>query len=470
MQAAITARLGTRAGRREWVGLAVLALPTLLVSIDVFVMLMALPRLSSALGATGTQQLWIADMYGFTLSGCMVTMGTLGDRIGRRRLLLMGAAGFAGASILAAFSTSPTMLIAARALLGIAGATLAPSILALISDMFRDPAQRATAIGAWLVCFMGGAVLGPVVGGTMLEHLWWGSVFLLGVPAMALLLALGPVLVPESRNPGAGRLDLVSVAQSLAAILPVVYGLKELARGGWRPLPVLAIAAGVAFAIVFVRRQRRLEAPLVDVRLFTRPALSTALVSMLLGTMLMGAIMLFVTQHLQLVEGLSPLRAGLALMPAVAASIVSFQLSPIVARRVPVAHLVAGGLCVSVAGLLVIAGVGPASELAPLVAGWTLVSLGAGPLVTLGTNLVIGSVPPENAGSAAAVSETSNELGFALGIAILGSLATAIYQGQAFSDGLRAAAAVSAVALAGVIVLVVTVLRHVQPLGEAAGA
>ncbi|MBX6722659.1 MAG: MFS transporter, partial [Dactylosporangium sp.] len=253
-----------RAGRRQWAGLAVLALPTLLVSIDVFVMLLALPRLSADLGADATQQLGIMDIYGFMVSGFLITMGNLGDRIGRRRLLMAGAAGFGLASLAAAFATSPGMLIAARGLLGVAGATLAPSTLALISTMFRDPRQRSLAIGVWLVCFMGGATIGPVVGGAMLANFWWGSVFLLGVPAMALLLVLGPLVLPEDRNPDAVPPDLLSVALSLAAILPVIYGLKELARHGWQPLPAAALAAGGALGVVFARRQRALAHPLLD--------------------------------------------------------------------------------------------------------------------------------------------------------------------------------------------------------------
>jgi len=212
--------------------------------------------------------LWITDIYGFMVAGFLVTMGTLGDRIGRRRLLLLGAAGFGAASVLAAYSVSPQMLIAARALLGIAGATLAPSTLALVSNMFKDPRQRSLAIGVWLVCFISGTAVGPVVGGLLLENFWWGSVFLLGTPAMLLLVA-GPVLLPECRSPQAGRLDLTSVALSLVAILPAIYGLKELARNGWQP----ARLSGV----VFVRRQHRLADPLLDLRLFASRAFSTAL-------------------------------------------------------------------------------------------------------------------------------------------------------------------------------------------------
>jgi DHA2 family multidrug resistance protein-like MFS transporter len=498
-----------RAGRREWVGLAVLALPTLLISIDVFVMLLALPKLSADLGAGATQQLWIMDAYGFLLSGFMITMGTLGDRIGRRRLLLIGAAGFGAASVLAAFSTSAEMLIVARALLGIAGATLAPSILALISNMFHDRKQRGLAVGIWLVCFMGGAALGPVVGGAMLEAFWWGSVFLLGVPAMLLLLALGPFLVPEHRAPSAGRLDPTSVLLSLAAILPVIYGLKELAKAGWAAGPAAAIVVGAAFGVAFVRRQRRLADPLLDLRLFASRPFTAALASMLLGTMLMGAMMLFITQHLQLVQGLSPLRAGLWMLPAVGASVVTFLVSPLLARRIRPAYLIGGGLAVSVTGLLLLTRVGAEGGLAPLVVGFAVVNLGAGPLVTLGTDLVVSSAPKERAGSAAAVSETSNEFGFALGIATLGSLGTFVYRREiadaippdlpaeqtdaireglagasaaaadlpavlaaaraAFTAELHVAAAVSAAILAVVAVLAAVALRSITPSGANRG-
>lgn len=511
MHDANTAVTGPRAGRREWIGLAVLALPTLLVSIDVYVMLLALPYLSGDLGAGATEQLWIIDIYGFMLSGFLVTMGTLGDRIGRRRLLLIGASAFALASVASAYATSPEMLIAARALLGVAGATLAPSTLSLISTLFADPRQRGTAIGIWAMCFSVGAIIGPLVGGAMLENFWWGSVFLLGVPAMVLLLVLGPVLLPEYRDSGAGRLDLASVALSLAAILPVIWGLKELAKDGSQWLPAtVAIVAGLAVGVVFVRRQRSLASPLLDVRLFAHRSFSTALVSILFGTLLMGAIMMFITQYFELVKGLSPLRAGLWMLPAVAANTVSFMVSPMLGRRFRPAYVIGSGLVISVAGLLVMTQVESASSPAALATGFALMFLGAGPLVTLGTGLVIGSAPQEKAGSAAAINETSGQFGFALGIAALGSIGAAVYHGslslpsgvpaeaaraatesitgatgaaaslpaplgqallaparEAFTSGLNVVAVVSAVLLAGVAILAVTLLKHVPPTGQA---
>ncbi|MGH3382563.1 MAG: MFS transporter [Actinoallomurus sp.] len=503
--------MNTNAGKREWIGLAVLALPTLLVSIDVFVLLLALPRLSTDLGAGSTEQLWIMDIYGFMVAGFLVTMGTLGDRIGRRRLLLIGAAGFGAASVLAAYSTSAGMLIAARALLGIAGATLAPSTLGLISNMFTVPRQRAVAISVWMACFMGGAALGPLVAGVLLDHFWWGSVFLLGVPAMVLLLVLGPVLLPEYRDAGAGRIDLPSVVLSLAAILPVVYGLKELARGGWQPVPAAAVVVGTAAGWVFVRRQRGLADPLLDVRLFGRRTFSAALGSMLFGTMLMGAIMMFITEYFQLVQGLSPLRSGLCMLPGIGASLVSFLLSPHLARLVRPAYLIGGGMAVSVCGLLLIARADATSGLAAVMIGFAVSNFGAGPMVTLGTDLVVGSAPVEKAGSAGAMNQTSGELGFALGIAALGSLGTVVYRDrvsvpagvpadaarethdtlagattaaarlpgrlgtglldsarEAFTSGMHVAATVSAVLLVVVAVVVATLLRDAGQEPEAA--
>ncbi|MDQ7905924.1 MFS transporter [Phytohabitans sp. ZYX-F-186] len=499
-----------KAGTREWIGLAVLALPSLLVAIDLFVLLLALPHLSADLAPTNNEQLWILDVYGFLLAGFMITMGTLGDRIGKRRLMLIGAVGFVAASVLAAYSTSPEMLVAARALLGIAGAALGPTMLGLIGAMFQDPRQRTTAIGVWMVCMMGGIALGPVVGGVMLEHFWWGSVFLLGVPAMVLLLVLGPILLPPGGGDGrhGGRLDLASVGISLAAILPGIYGLKELARNGWEVVPLAALGFGVAMGVVFVRRQRRLADPLLDLRLFASRAFTTALVSMLVNTMLPGATMVLLTQFLQLVEGLSPLDAGLALVPAALAGIVSVQVAPLLARRIRPAHLIAAGMAVAATGLVVVTQSGTAVG---LVAGFALINFGTGPLITLGTNIVIGAVPPEKAGSAASISQVSNEFGFALGIATMGSLAAAVYRsdvagtlpagapaaardtlagaaaavpqlpgplGEAvlasaragFTSGLHAVAAVSAVLVVGVAVAALVLLRHVPTVGSPAVA
>jgi DHA2 family multidrug resistance protein-like MFS transporter len=278
----------------------------------------------------------------------------------------------------------------------------------------------------------------------MLEHFWWGSVFLLGVPAMVALLVVGPRLLPEHRDTSAGRIDLTSVALSLGAILPVIYGLKELAKNGLGAVPVAAVLMGLALGVTFVRRQKTLADPLLDLKLFSNRAFTTALGSLMSCTLLMGATMVFVTQYLQLVAGLSPLQAGLWTLPGMCCSILSFQLSPLAARRVRPAYLISGGIGLAVIGLAVIALTPAVGGLAFVVLGFSLASLGAGPLVTLGTDLVVGSAPVEKAGSAAALNETSAEFGFALGIAVMGTIATAIYRGHvadAIPSGVPAAAA-----------------------------
>jgi DHA2 family multidrug resistance protein-like MFS transporter len=503
----------SKATRREWIGLAVLALPTLLVSLDIFVILLALPHLSTALEATSTQQLWILDVYGFMVGGFLITMGTLGDRIGRRRLLLIGAAAFGVSSISAAYSTSAEMLIASRTLLGVAGATLTPSTLSLIMNLFQDPKQRASAVGIWGGCFLVGAIVGPIVGGFMLERFWWGSVFLLGVPAMVLLLAVGPRLLPEYRDPNAGRLDPTSVALSLAALLSIIFGLKELAKSGVKPTSIAAIVVGVIAGTAFLRRQLRLDHPLLDLSLFANRAIRTTLMGLLANTVFTGGTMVLLTQHLQLVDGLSPLKAGLALVPGMVGAIVSLQVAPLLARRVRPAYLLAVGLSVAVAGLLVLSQSDATSGLAGLVVGFAIMGIGGGPLVALGTNLVVGSAPLEKAGSAAGVAQTSSELGYALGIATMGSLGTLVYRMQiadsiplglpsaaanaardtlagataaaqqlpsdvgaallapardAFTSGLHVAAGMAALVLAGIAILIVSSLRHLPPIGQEA--
>jgi DHA2 family multidrug resistance protein-like MFS transporter len=407
---------------------------------DLTVLHLAVPAISADLQPSSAQLLWIVDIYGFMLAGSLITMGTLGDRIGRRRLLLIGGAAFGFASLLAAFSTSAEMLIAARALLGVAGATLAPSTLSLIRTMFLDPHQRTIAIGIWVTSFSAGAVIGPPLGGVLLEFFWWGSVFLLAVPVMAVLLVLGPILLPEYRDPEAGRLDLPSAALSLAAVLAVIYGLKQVAQDGLGWLPAVAIVTGVILGLVFVQRQRRLADPLIDLQLFRVPAFSVSLAIYLIATFVAFAAFLFIFQYLQLVLGLSPLRAALWAVPSFAAFIVGSMLTPPIVRRVRPVYVISGGLALAAAGYGLMTQVDQGSGLPVLVTASVIFSLGEAPVFTLATDLVVGTAPAERAGSAAAISETSSELGGALGIAILGTIGTALYRGQV-ADGIPAGVA-----------------------------
>ena len=303
------------ATRKEWIGLAVLALPCVLYSMDLTVLNLAVPSLSAELRPSAAELLWIVDIYGFLVAGSLITMGTLGDRIGRRKLLMVGATVFGIASVLAAFATSSAMLIATRAMMGVAAATLAPSTLSLIRNMFHDAHERTIAISIWIMSYSAGAAIGPVVGGLLLENYWWGSVFLINVPVMLLLLAIGPVLLPEFRDEKAGRIDILSAAESLVAVLAVIYGLKRLAEGGSAGIAILSVAAGVTIGIAFLRRQARLADPLIDLRLFRIPSFSAALAVNLFGFLTAFATFLFIAQYLQSVLGMSPLRAGLWGLP-----------------------------------------------------------------------------------------------------------------------------------------------------------
>jgi MFS transporter, DHA2 family, multidrug resistance protein len=503
-----------RAGRREWIGLAVIALPCLLATMDLEVLNLAVPALSADLQPSSAQLLWIIDIYGFMVAGSLITMGTLGDRIGRRRLLLIGAAAFGVASVLAAFSTSAEMLIATRALLGVAGATLAPSTLSLIRNMFADPRQRTVAIAVWATSFSVGAAIGPVLGGVLLEWFWWGSVFLLAVPVMVLLLLVGPVLLPEFRDPDAGRLDLVSAVLSLASVLLVIYGLKQLAQDGLGWEPGLSVVTGLAVGVVFIRRQGTLADPLLDLSLFANRALSASLATFTLSLFVAFGSFLFVAQYLQLVLGLSPLEAGLWLLPSSAGLVLGSMLTPLLARRASPALVMAAGLVLAAVGFGLLTQVDGASGLGMLVVGSVVFSLGVAPVGTLATDLVVGAAPPERAGAAAALSETGAELGGALGIAVLGSIGTAAYRGrvadaipagvpseaaaaardtlggavaaaqqlpdqlgvalldaarQAFTHGLHLTAASSAAVAAGLAVLAAVLLRGVGPSSGPAG-
>jgi MFS transporter, DHA2 family, multidrug resistance protein len=496
-----------RATRREWIGLAVIALPCLLYSMDLTVLFLAVPHLSADLQPSATQLLWITDIYGFLLAGSLITMGTLGDRIGRRKLLLTGAAAFGAASILAAFSTSVELLIAARALLGVAGATLAPSTLSLLRTMFADPRQRTLAIGVWISSFSAGAAIGPLAGGVLLERFWWGSVFLLAVPVMALLLILGPRLLPEYRDPEAGRLDLGSAGLSLVAVLLVIWGLKQLAQDGLGLPPALSILAGLGVGVMFVRRQQSLADPLLDLRLFRSRAFSAALAANTLDFFVEFGALLFIAQYLQLVLGLSPLQAGLWMLPASAGFIVGSLLTPLLVRRARPAYVMAAGMVLAAVGFGLLTQL-DSTGLAVLVTGSVVFSLGLAPTTTLATDLMVGTAPPERAGAASGISETSSEFGGALGIAILGVIGAAVYRGQmadavpaavpgeaaaaardtlggavaaaeqlpgqlgtalldaareAFTQGLQAAFAVSAAIAVGIAILAAALLRGVRP-------
>ncbi|MFI0451889.1 MFS transporter [Actinomadura sp. 6N118] len=492
-----------RAGWRQWAGLAVLALPAMLVMIDMSVLHLAVPRLSADLDPSASQLLWITDIYGFLIAGSLITMGALGDRVGRRRILLIGAATFGAASVLAAYASTPETLIIARALLGLAGAALGPSTLSLISVMFHDPRQRTTAITVWMASFMAGGAVGPLVGGVLLEHFWWGSVFLAAVPVMVLLMAFGPILLPEYRDPRPTRLDLPSAAMSLTAALAVVYGIKEVAKDGVAWPPIATTLIGLAIGALFVRRQRQLADPLLDLSLFGNRNFTVSLGTLTITVIFMLGTQFLMAQYMQMVLGLPPLQAGLWGLPLVIAGTVAIFVASAFTGKIHRAYIFGTGLVIAAVGFGILTQADASAGLPVVVTGSVLLFTGLMPVSGLGIDMIVGAAPPRQAGAAAAVGETTQELGGALGIALIGSLVNAVFHSRmsatvpdhipsaadtlpaalaaartlpepfagqlaaraqdAFADGLQLTALIAIPILLGLACLAVSLLRHTHP-------
>lgn len=416
------------AARNPWAVLAVLMLPVLLVSVDNTVLSFAVPAITSALDATGSQMLWIVDAYPLMLAGLLVSMGALGDRIGRRRLLLVGATGFAAVSVVAAWAPSASALIAARAVLGIFGATLMPSTLSLLRNVFVDRAQRRLAIAVWAAGFAAGGALGPIVGGALLTHFWWGSIFLLNVPVLLVLLPLARWIVPESRDPRPGPLDPPSIVLSLATMLPLVHAIISAGEHGLTATTALGAGLSLTAGWAFVHRQRRLVSPLLDVRLFTRATFSGAVAANLLSVLGFSGLLVVVSQFLQLVLGLSPMAAGVALLPGLVASVVAGLLAVRLVRWVRPGTLIGGSFLLAAAGYAIAAQVSDHPTVALVTVAFVVMALGVGLAETLTNDQIVTAVPPEKAGAASAVSETAYELGTTLGVALLGAVLNATYR------------------------------------------
>ncbi|NGO07711.1 MFS transporter [Streptomyces sp. HC44] len=416
------------AGRREWFATGVLMLPLLLVGMDVSVLYFAIPDISADLEPSGTQQLWIFDMYAFVLAGLLMTMGSLGDHIGRRRLLLIGAAAFGAASLVAAYANSAETLIAARAVLGIGGATLMPSTMALIRTMFTDQAQRAKAIGLWSGVMTAGIALGSVMSGFLVQHFWWGSVFLVNLPAMVLLLILGPILLPESRDPAPGRFDLLSVPLSMAAVLPVIYGLKEISSEGWNVRYVMSVTVGLLFAALFVHRQRTTASPMISPELFRGRGFAPAVSLNLLAMFAMMGSAYFTTQYLQSVLGKSSMEAALwGLLPSALVGVAAPLSAQMVQRGVNRAYVVSGGFVLAACGYGMLTAAGTDS-LWLVLGGAAVIASGIVVVMSQTMDLALSTVPVEKSGTASSVLETGTEFGGALGMAVLGSIGAAVYR------------------------------------------
>ncbi len=419
-----------RAARRDWIGLLALVLPCFLVSMDGHVLNLAAPRIVTDLRPSGSQLLWIMDGYVFMVAGSLLAMGAIGDRIGRRRLLLIGVTFFSGGSLVAAFAGTPAELIAGRVLMGLSGAALMPSTLALIRGMFADARQRTVALGVWSASFSLGGLLGPVVAGALLHRFWWGSVFLPALPVTLLLLAIGPMVLPESRDPAATRFDVLGAVQSLLALLAIVYAIKRVAEGRGLLTAAVAAMAGIGLGVICVRRQRRAATPMIDPELFRSSLVRFALLASTLTFFALNGTNLLLAQYLQWVIGLSPLQAGLWTLPSVVSYLVGTAVGPALVARFSRMQIMTGGLLTAVLGCTVFVAVilGSVSNLAVVVTGSVIFALGLAPVYTMSTDMIVANTRPERAGSASAVAETGVELGGALGIALLGSLGITVYR------------------------------------------
>jgi MFS transporter, DHA2 family, multidrug resistance protein len=429
---------------RPALALVVLALPAVLVAMDISLLTIALPSMGADLGASSVELLWMSDVYGLLVAGTMIAMGSLADRFGRRRLILVCAAVFAVASAVGAFATTPELVIAARAVMGIAGSGIMPAAMALIGVLYPEPARRAAAMGAFMTVFLVSMAISPLVGGVLLAHFWWGSVFLLGVPVMVITLLVAPRVLPEFRDPDPAPLDVPGALTSVAALLLLVGSLKAAVGGSSLPVVLATLLLGLALAAAFVRRQRTAAHPLVPTDLFRDPRLVRSMVVLLLTALVMGGTSIYVTLYLQDVRGQSPLRAALWLVPQMVAMIVASNLGPWLAARVGRPRVCEGGLVLMSLGFVLYAVLPSGAASLPLLALATMcATAGIGAAFPLLMDDLIGSAPPERAGSAASLAQVFNELGIALGLVLLGSLGTLVYRtslgapsGSPESDGI----------------------------------
>jgi MFS transporter, DHA2 family, multidrug resistance protein len=415
-----------KATRKEWLGLVILILPTLIVSMDMTVTYLALPVLSASLHPTSVQLLWITDIYGFLEAGMLILMGTLSDRLGVRKVLLSGGTVFAAASAAAAFSPSAIWLILARAVMGIAGAALLPSVLSLIRNMFRDNTQRIFAMGLYTTCFSAGIMLGPIIGGFLLNHFWWGSIFLIPAPLIIMLLLTARLFLPEFKNLNSQPVEFSGAAMMTTAILLTVLGIKQIASNGLWPF-ILVVACGGALLFFFIRSQKSAIHPLIDLNLFKKAAFNVPLLCLFIALFSWSGIFLFVGQYLQSVVGFDSFRAGLWMLPGAVGSILLCMLAPVAAKHFTGERSVIFGLLMMAAGCSLLTQLSVGS-LTVLVISIFLVSAGSGLTVTLCIDMVVTSAPPGRAGSAAGISETSTAFGGSFGIAILGSIWSFFYR------------------------------------------
>ncbi|MBN6042159.1 MFS transporter [Amycolatopsis sp. 195334CR] len=422
-------------GARRWSLLVTVAAGLLLITLDNSILYTALPTLTRELGADDTEGLWIINAYPLVMAGLLLGAGTLGDRVGHRRMFLVGLGIFGAASVVAAFAPDPALLIAGRALLAVGAAAMMPATLALIRIAFTDERERNLAIAVWGSISVVGAALGPIVGGVLLRHFWWGSVFLVNVPVVVLAFVATLLVAPRGTPDPSKRWDLLSSLQAMAGLAGLVFAIKELAKApaSW---PVLAAALLVAVTgfVLFTRRQRRLPYPLLDFAIFRNPAFSSGVVAAGVAMFALAGIQLATTQRFQLVAGFSPLEAGLLVAAAALGSLPTALAGGAILHRTGLRPLIAGGLLIGAAGVLVtVAGLG--AGLGWVVAGMVLTGAGLGLPMAVASSAIIGNAPAHRAGMASSVEEVSYEFGSLTAVALLGSLLTGITASSGFDTG-----------------------------------
>ncbi|KES03033.1 transporter [Streptomyces toyocaensis] len=427
--AAALRRRAAGAGANRWVVLVVLCVSLLLVAVDATVLHVAVPAVTEDLRPGALELLWIVDAYPLVCASLLILFGTLGDRVGRRRVLLLGYALFGVASGLAALADNAPMLILARALLGVGGAMIMPATLSILRQVFPDRRERALAIGLWSAVAAVGAAVGPLLGGLLLEHFWWGSVFLVNIPLMLVSLPVGRILLPESKGDGSGPWDVAGALMAAVGLFALVLGVKRLgggdsATGVWTVLPLL-LGAGLLTA--FVRRQRRRAHPLVDLRMFARPAFSTSVGCIVLAMLALVGLELIAAQYLQLVLGLSPLETGLRLLPLTVAAMAAGLAGARLLRGFGPRRMVCSGFCLTAGAVVLLTAMGGQDNAPLLLVGFVLLGFGLETTLFGAYESMLSEAPPERAGGAAAIGETSYQLGAGIGIALLGSVMNAAY-------------------------------------------
>ncbi|MEU7244505.1 MFS transporter [Streptomyces sparsogenes] len=422
---------GTEAsgGANRWVVLLVLCVSLLLVAVDGTVLHVAVPAVTEDLRPGSIELLWIVDAYPLVCASLLILFGTLGDRVGRRRVLLLGYGLFGAASALAAEAGTPQILIVARAILGVGGAMIMPATLSILRQVFPDRRERALAIGIWSAVAAVGAAVGPLLGGFLLEHFWWGSVFFINIPLMAVALPVGRWLLPESTGDRDGPWDVLGAIMAACGLFCLVFGVKRVGSGAGLLEPVTAapVVVGVVLLVLFVRRQRRREHPLVDLRLFSRPAFSISVGCIVLALLALVGLELIAAQYLQLVLGLTPLETGMRLLPLTLAAMAAGLAGSRMLQRLGPRTMVAFGFSLTAAAVLSLVVMGQSDRPAVLVGAFLFLGFGLETTLFGAYESMLNEASVKSAGGAAAIGETSYQLGAGIGIALLGSVMNAAY-------------------------------------------